>query len=156
LAVNNATIADQKQALIEQWGGWNLVDEAAERRPQDDFYAQYPHRDVPRFEFPANAWQLDTEYVERFLDESLALVERTQKAILAEYGQEDTSSDHMFHVFRYNSSDGQIVTERGSKQGGWTTDDSWNGLVKRILHAIMTEDVFVFAMGGHSAAAGHG
>jgi hypothetical protein len=40
--------------------------------------------------------------------------------------------------------------------GGWTTKKSWEGLKRRLLHAVMTEDSFVFAMGGHSAAAGHG
>ena len=72
---------------------------------------------------------------------------------MAEYGQ-DPATSQMFQIFRYNSSDS--VPETGEKQGGWTTHSSWQGLIKRILHAIMTEDVFVFAMGGHSAAAGHG
>jgi hypothetical protein len=31
-----------------------------------------------------------------------------------------------------------------------------DGLVRRVLHAIMTEDSFRVVMGGHSAAAGHG
>lgn len=148
-SATNETIAAQKQAMMDEWGSWTLVDD--KERPQYDFYSNYPHRDVPRTEFPSNAWQLDAEYLAKFLPESLALVERAQKAILKEYGQE---TPDMFRVFRYNAT--EEPTDRGSKQGGWTTDDSWNGLVKRILHAIVTEDVFTFAMGGHSAAAGHG
>jgi hypothetical protein len=41
-------------------------------------------------------------------------------------------------------------------EGGWTTQQSWDGLKRRLLHSIVTEDSFVFAMGGHSSAAGHG
>ena len=43
-----------------------------------------------------------------------------------------------------------------NERGGWTTPGSWKGLKRRLLHAIMTEDSFVFAMGGHSSSAGHG
>ena len=32
--------------------------------------------------------------------------------------------------------------------GGWSTFKSMDGLKRRLLHAIMTEDTFVFAMGG--------
>lgn len=149
---NNET---RRQALVEEWGSWTLVDEKEKDRPQNDFYAAYPHRDVPRHEFPKNAWQIDAEFLAKFLPESIQLVERAQKAIMVEYGQDPLNST-MFQIFRYNSSEVAVVTESGNRQGGWTTDASWQGLIKRILHAIMTEDVFVFAMGGHSAAAGHG
>jgi hypothetical protein len=44
----------------------------------------------------------------------------------------------------------------GMDKGGWSTPKSWLGLKRRLLHAIMTEDTFNFAMGGHSASAGHG
>jgi hypothetical protein len=42
------------------------------------------------------------------------------------------------------------------KWGGCTTIESFENLKRRLLHAIMTEDIFVVAMSGHSAAAGHG
>lgn len=138
---------------MNEWGSWTLVDEKQKQRPQYDFYQDYPHRDIPRSKFPSRAWQIDTEYLANFIPESIQLVERAQKAMLAEYDHNDSSLE-MFRVFRYNSS--ETVTDPGTRQGGWTTESSWHGLVKRILHAIMTEDSFVFAMGGHSAAAGHG
>ncbi len=147
----NETIATRRQAVMEEWGSWTLVDDNKDR-PLNDYYGNYPHRDVPRTEFPSNAWQLDSDYLSRFLPESIQLVQRAQRAILAEYGQNHSSD--MFHIFRYESP--EFVNETGSRQGGWTTNASWQGLVKRILHAIITEDSFVFAMGGHSAAAGHG
>jgi hypothetical protein len=40
--------------------------------------------------------------------------------------------------------------------GGWTTKRSFDGLVRRLLHAMMTSDTFTVVMGGHSAAAGQG
>ena len=151
---SNETMAQTRNTMIQEWGSWTLTDD--KKRPTHDFYADYPHRDVPRTEFPPNAWQLDPEYLDKFLPESLQLVERAQRAIRAEYGQEGKDPSEMsFTLYKYKDSSTN-VTDKGTKQGGWTTDDSWNALVKRILHAIMTEDVFVFAMGGHSAAAGHG
>lgn len=41
-------------------------------------------------------------------------------------------------------------------QGGWTTEKSADGLVRRILHAMHTNDEFVVVLGGDGAAAGHG
>lgn len=195
-------MSDQARlALVEQWGSWDLDEEIAKIRrydsPQNDYYMEYPNRDVPSEKFPPNAWQKNSKYLSRFLPESIRLVERAQEAILAEYGKEKRpDSDHvvslseesgekeinasattgvqnntigqdpsftfeersrMFQVFQYE--DGLLnITKNasGGQQGGWTTRGSWEGLKRRILHAIMTEDTFVFAMGGHSAAAGHG
>jgi hypothetical protein len=42
------------------------------------------------------------------------------------------------------------------ERGGWSTYKSIEGLKRRLIHAVMTEDTFIFAMGGHSSAAGHG
>jgi hypothetical protein len=41
-----------------------------------------------------------------------------------------------------------------SEQGGWIPQQSWDGLKRRLLHAVMTEDSFNLVMGGHSSAAG--
>jgi len=47
--------------------------------------------------------------------------------------------------------------KRGDRgNGGWTTKRSFNGLVRRLLHAMMTQDTFTVVMGGHSAAMGAG
>jgi hypothetical protein len=42
--------------------------------------------------------------------------------------------------------------------GGWTTERSFDGLARRILHAVMTEDQFTLVMTGHSLVSppGHG
>ena len=154
----------EKEALVKQWGSWNLDIQ----RPllTEDFYRQYPNRDVPRDKFPAGAWQTDPTYLSKFLPEAVALVQRAQDAILAEYGQPATGSwkerTHMFALTQYPEDFANVtLSDRKGKaiindQGGWTTPASWDALQRRLLHAIMTEDSFVFAMGGHSSAAGHG
>jgi hypothetical protein len=148
-------------AMITKWGSWTLVDEKKAQRPAEDIYSQYPQRDIPRADFPATAWQTDTDYLGKFLPESLKLVERAQEAILMEYGhgpEEGANRTKMFDLELHGDVLGDVDFPKyhAGEQGGWTTRRSWDGLKRRLLHAVMTEDIFVFAMGGHSAAAGHG
>ncbi|KAG7347364.1 hypothetical protein IV203_016069 [Nitzschia inconspicua] len=155
---------DEKLELHNQWGQWRFDGQ----RPllTEDFYQKYPNRDVPWEKFPENAWQTNKEYLSGFLPEALALVKRAQDAILAEYGQPSTGTweerTKMFAIQRHPENfEGLQLTDRKGKaiipeNGGWTTPKSWEALKRRMLHAIMTEDSFVFAMGGHSSSAGHG
>lgn len=150
----------EKNDIKKKWGSWTLVDE--KERPTEDFYKEYLNRDIPRSKFPNDAWQIDKDYLAKFLPEGIALVQRAQDAILAEYGQPEKGEweerAKMFHVEQFDELAGQkrLDKHESTNQGGWTTKKSWEGLKRRILHAVMTEDMFVFAMGGHSAAAGHG
>jgi hypothetical protein len=157
---------EDRQAMVDKWGYWTLIDD--KERPQHDYYQAYPHRDIPRSEFPPNAWQVDKDYIAKFLPESIALVQRAQDAILAEYGKTEGSWEDRSKMFQVELIE-DLATAKGLsnsnrnhdkreslKQGGWSTPSSWEGLTRRMLHAVMTEDNFVFAMGGHSAAAGHG
>ena len=67
-------------------------------------------------------------------------------------------------MFHWDKIDLATATEKPEKygkkgkrgNGGWTTQRSFDGLVKRLLHAIMTNSDFTVALAGHSAAAGHG
>ena len=157
---------DNEKNMIDKWGSWTLVDN--KKRPTEDYYASYPNRDIPRSEFPDNAWQTDNDYLAEFLPEAIKLVERTQEAILAEYGQTEGSwkeRAEMFELEMFESlekSSGYIIEKPEwrkdveGERGGWSTFKSMEGLKRRLMHAIMTEDSFIFAMGGHSAAAGHG
>jgi hypothetical protein len=150
--------------LTSKWGEWKKMNK---ERPQHDFYKDYPNRDVPRDKFPSNAWQLDKDYMKQFLTQGKDLVMRAMEAILAEYGHgvDDepgvSFADRaaMFNLRRYNLAETKLDKNGGldvAQDGGWTTDRSWEGLKRRILHAIMTEDSFNFAMAGHSSSAGHG
>jgi hypothetical protein len=68
----------------------------------------------------------------------------------------------MFNLRRYDDVTEKTFDKFGgvgandNQDVGCTTDRSWGGLQRRILHAIMTEDAFIFSMAGHSAPAGHG
>ena len=168
----------EREILTYKWGSWKLDDDdmTSKRRrsphQQHGFYSEYPNRDVPNDKFPSNSWQHDIDYVEKFINESTDLVVRAMEAILTEYGHgKDQYPDKtfeerstMFHVQIYDTNnDGEIpnddddsVTATNNDKGGWTAQRSWDGLKRRLLHAIMTEDSFVFAMGGHGAAQGLG
>jgi len=149
---------EEMAKLAETWGQWTLVDPKADQRPQEDFYVAYPSRDVPYDKFPDNAWQKDKDYLSKFIPEAKALVERAMEAILAEYGHskfDEPDKDfetraEMFSIAMYNFTG----SKPDNKRGGWMPQRSIEGLVRRVLHAIMTEDTFTLVTAGHSAAAG--
>lgn len=152
------------QQLASTMGSWNFVDSKANQRPTKDFYADYPNRDVPLDKFPPEAWQTDAEYLKNFLPEAIALVERAMEAILAEYGQSpkeqpgksfEERSD-MFQVDIVDLAQDNPWNAKIYTNAGWLSQQAHEGLKRRLLHAIMTEDTFRFVMAGHSAAAGHG
>ena len=152
----------ERRSMIHRWGEWVLNDPHEVERPNDDFYQAYPHRDVPNHAFPETAWQRDTQYVKSFLQQGLALVNRSMEAILAEYGHDDPAisfldRSSMFQLHIYSSmEEDEVPTGATNHHGGWTTFQSWEGLKRRLLHAIMTQDTFHMAVVGDFAAAGHG
>ncbi|KAL7579687.1 hypothetical protein ACA910_021834 [Epithemia clementina (nom. ined.)] len=154
----DCSAAEQAQ-LDTKWGKWEYVDSKASTRPGHELYDSFPHRDVPRASFPANAWQTDTDHLSQFLPEAIRLTDRALEAILSEYGhgQEDMPGKTLeerslvFEPFL----DG-VEPPQGKGGGGSMPTQSFHGLQRRVLHAVMTEDRFTVAMAGHSAAAGHG
>ena len=89
-------------------------------------------------------------------------VDRGLEGILEEYGHSKFQEpDRSFHdrseMFRYSLIDlEQEDAPKSYKNAGWLSKLAFEGLVKRMTHAIMTEDSFNVVLGGHSAAAGHG
>jgi hypothetical protein len=168
---------DQKQ-IADKWGSWTFADPMvtatpeklsfkSKDRPRDDYYVNYPSRDVPRGQFPPNAWQTDEMFLSQFLPEAQALVLRSMEGILTEYGhgkdqEPDRSLEQRSDMFLVrvsnNTSAGALLWQEGdaSDAGGFMSEKAYNGLGRRVLHAIMTEDTFRVVTGGHSAAAGHG
>lgn len=168
------------EKLAAKWGTWQFTDpKAATDRPDnDDYVSKFPSKDIPRTQFPAGAWQTDADYLKGFLPEADKLIERAMNVILAEYGQGPDDRPgvsleerrDMFALEFKNFDKQRSLQEeqenerdlRGSPgqescpKGGWTTQRSFDGLVRRILHALVTRDTFTVVMGGHSAAAGHG
>ena len=131
-------------------GSWNLIDSKRSTRPDDAFYTKYKNRDVPWAEFPATAWQKDPDYLPKFLDEGIALAERAMEAILTEYGHGKDRDEAPFE----ERSKRMGPTSPGSPGVANLVGKSYQGLVRRVLHAVVTEDTFVLAMSGHSSAAG--
>jgi hypothetical protein len=101
--------------------------------------------------------------VNHFLQEATQLVHRAKEAIFEEYGhglprthEEMAEAYKMFHLHMVDLSKDENPPSGWNAQGGWTTQRSFDGLARRLLHAMMTKDTFTVIMGGHSAAAGHG
>jgi hypothetical protein len=75
-----------KEKLAERFGRWHFWDGEEENRPQEDYCAKYPNRDVPGDEFPEDAWQGDAVFVNHILNDADQLIARTMEAIFVEYG----------------------------------------------------------------------
>ena len=147
----NPPEAGVMQKYSQDWGTWQLERPTMDRNA---FCGDDSHCDVSRDKFPADAWQSDSAYVNKFLDEADKLVDRAMNAILAEYGKAPTETEMFDLTYREDLKRRELGGP--SNNGGWTTKRSMQGLARRLLHAIITRDTFTFVMGGHSAAAGHG
>lgn len=136
----------------KKWGTWELGE--LPKMDREAFCGNYEHCDVPRDKFPKDAWQSDTEYMQKFLNEADKLVDRARNAILAEYGKSPGDTEMFDLTYRDDLKRREL--KGPPDNGGWTSKRSMDGLARRLVHAIMTRDTFTFIMGGHSAAAGHG
>jgi len=156
-----------KDALIEKWGHWHFWDGTPEIRPTEDYLSMYPNKDCPYEGFPSESWQADAVYVNHMIDSASELVIRAKDAIFTEYGlgpREEISRDQLIqrtNMFKLdflnlNSDDVSEPVNEGLTRGGWTTSSSFEGLARRLTHAMMTRDTFTVVMGGNGAAAGHG
>lgn len=91
------------------------------------------------------------------------MVQRAQDAIFAEYGygrnlkvDELLERNKMFHWEKVDLKAGAKPLHSSMLQGGWTTQRSADGLTRRLLHAIMTNDEFVVVVVGAPWVAGIG
>lgn len=159
---------EKKNEEVEKWGQWHFWDGDEDIRPKEDYCANYPHRDIPGDDFPDDAWQVDAVYVNHYLNDADKLISRAMEAIFTEYGkgkplppEKLAERLEMFHWEKLDLKEQDkpppMFSRRGSREiGGWTTKRSFNGLVRRLLHAMMTQDTFTVVLAGHSAAMGAG
>eukprot|EP00547_Thalassionema_nitzschioides_P003449 CAMPEP_0194200592 /NCGR_PEP_ID=MMETSP0156-20130528/1126_1 /TAXON_ID=33649 /ORGANISM="Thalassionema nitzschioides, Strain L26-B" /LENGTH=895 /DNA_ID=CAMNT_0038925605 /DNA_START=103 /DNA_END=2790 /DNA_ORIENTATION=- len=157
----------KRDELAEKYGKWGFWDGDAEIRPKD-YLSKYPNSDIPGDDFPQDAWQTDAVYVNHFLNDADKLIDRAMEAIFEEYGhgkplppEELASRFHMFHWEKIDMANANEPPSEFSKRGardigGWTTKRSMDGLVRRLTHAMMTQDTFTVVLAGHSAAQGQG
>jgi hypothetical protein len=162
----------------EKYGTWDLVDPYFDnhgtKRPEIDLVA-YENRDAPQEAFLDFAWQADQEYVSMFVVEAKKLIMRAKEAIYEQYGHPSKDPNGEFY------SD-EILKERNSMfgiiTGGYTVNDlgeavgaetnekipgiaylgknAWDGLQRKLLHAMITKDDFFVVLVGDGNAAGHG
>jgi hypothetical protein len=78
------------------------------------------------------------DYVSKFLPESIALAQRAQEAILAEYGETEGTWEERAKMFEVTDIDEGSAADSKTK-GGWTAKKSWAGLKRRLSHSIMTD-----------------
>jgi len=159
---------DKRDKLAGEHGKWGFWDGDKEMRPKEDYRSKYPNFDIPGDDFPQDSWQTDAVYVNHFLDSADKLIDRAMEGIFTEYGHGKplppellTERMKMFHWEKIDLSEAkeppQEFTRRGSREiGGWTTSRSFDGLVRRLLHAMITQDTFTVVLAGHSAAKGEG
>ena len=156
-----------KMAKIrEEWGAWNFTDtfwKGKGPRPTVTDFAHTPYRDVPSESFPPGSWQTDKEYQEHFIGEARSLVDRVREGIYAEYGKPTKKADGTVLSDEERKARDElwgvdVLTEGNAEKRGIAqlNEVSWNGLLRKLLHAIITHDDFYVVLGGHSSAAGHG
>ena len=175
--------AEQKEFEVkmnvtkEVWGAWTFIDNYYDEhkqhtRPKPD-YRNVKNRDLPLSEFPKDCWQLDEEYVGKFVDQARAMLHRVKEGIYAHYehptvmpngtkltGKALKDRDALFQVI---IEDYVVVEGKAAKNNSseplpgiaYLTQNAWDGLVKKLLHSLITNDMFYVVMGGDGVAAGH-
>jgi hypothetical protein len=161
---------EAKNARVEKWGRWKFFDGEEDNRPGKDYCSHFPYRDVHGDDFPDSSWQVDAVFVNHLIDAAEQLVSRAKEAVYTEFGYGKPLPTEMLATrtkgFKWTLVD--LASEEtieppeayrpgGNRgNGGWTSRRSQQGLARRLLHAIMTNDVFTIVVAGGSSAAGHG
>ena len=156
-----------KEELIEKFGKWHFWDGDADLRPGYDYTLPYPNRDIPGEHFPEDAWQADAVYVNHILNDGEELISRTMEAMFVEYGKGKPMLPELLVqrliMYRWDLIEDDATEPPEKYQaggtrggGGWATHSSFDGLVRRLLHAMMVNEPFVIALLGDAAAAGYG
>lgn len=153
-------LAKMKNVRLE-WGAWNFTDPFEEEREPADFSSSQ-YKDLPVVNFPPGSWQSDKDYLKAFLAEAKALITRMQKGIYAEYGwpikegmtQEELEKHES--VWKIHVLEDDEEFQRATTGIAKLSKVAMDGLVRKLLHAMMTQDEFYALLAGHSAAAGHG
>jgi hypothetical protein len=149
----------------EDWGAWNFKDHSDQARPQQDF-SSVQYKDVPASGWTDGVWQKDKAYIKDFIKEGRSLVDRMENAILAElghhaskpYGQELSAEEIADRKKLMQLCITEDIGETVCPEGHFMklSRSAFQGLVRKLLHSMITNDEFYFILGGHSAAAGHG
>eukprot|EP00559_Dactyliosolen_fragilissimus_P005152 CAMPEP_0184858216 /NCGR_PEP_ID=MMETSP0580-20130426/3340_1 /TAXON_ID=1118495 /ORGANISM="Dactyliosolen fragilissimus" /LENGTH=931 /DNA_ID=CAMNT_0027354247 /DNA_START=120 /DNA_END=2915 /DNA_ORIENTATION=- len=156
------------QQIRDTYGGWNFRPPQTKTSTQRELpsFDTIPYGDLPSDQFPSTCWQNDPIYVQSLLGEGKALLHRVKEGIYAEYGyptlpdmnpQQIEERNKLFQIqILPNDNDNGSPRPKDTNGVGWITERTHDMLVRKILHAMITNDNFYVVLGGHSAAAGHG
>eukprot|EP00977_Amphora_coffeiformis_P010039 scaffold2353_cov167-Amphora_coffeaeformis.AAC.30 len=152
----------------DRYGQWQ--DPPFQGKVAQTFYHNYWYKDVPVDEFPANAWQKNPAYVKEFVGQAVSLVDRVKEAIYEEYGlglldidKNDTATVSKIKTERetylsviqgdFSVQNGAAMVDGKPFRGAaYVNERGWEGLIRKLLHAIMTEDDFFVVVAGPKAA----
>jgi hypothetical protein len=169
-------LSERQTSTAASWGSWTFKDPSPSTRLSPDQFELlvkgYPNRDIPRSAFPKNAWQVDEAYLKPWLEQGIALTERTIKTILAEYGHFDPDRDHAKSMDEIMADEDETKNaymfnltmmtgfgypfKRPYGNAGFASPSALRVMQRLLMHSIVTQDHFFITMGGHSSAAAHG
>jgi hypothetical protein len=163
----------------KKFGAWDLVDpyydQKKDYRPKPNWEA-CTNRDCPTGDFNADVWQLDEDYVGAMIDQAKQLISRVKEAMYEEYGHGSYKPDgtkfseaeledrsKIFQVLVGDDlkvNDQNVAIDTGTNQPALGvahfTSKAWEALVRKLLHALVTNDYFFVVTVGDGKAAGHG
>lgn len=145
---------EKMKAVRDKYGAWGFRDDEPVR-PLANF-TSIEYKDMKNEDFPPGAWQMDETYVRNLIKEAKSLIGRVREGVYAEYGW---ASEHLTEEQKVEREDKWAIhiAESNPMSGiGWINQAGFDMLVRKLLHAMITNDEFYYILGGHSAAAGHG
>jgi len=153
------TFVKKMEAVRKEWGAWDFKDDK-ENRPIADFNS-VEYKDLANDMIPDGSWQKDEKYVKRLIADARVLVNAMTEGIYAEYGSplKKANGKSLSEAEKKNRSEKWNVNigNGHSKRGvANLSKGAFDGLVQKLLHALITNDEFYVVWAGHSAAAGHG
>lgn len=150
------TFAKRMGEIVEKFGVWNNPDYEDWFGADDDFFEEYYYRDVPIDDFPFEVWQTDESYIKQFLDEAQSLIEATKEGIMQEYNHPNPNDEEkdMFgviigdeHEF-INGTAHHSETKKRLPGVAYLPEKAWQGLIRKLLHAMVTNDHFYVVVTG--------
>ena len=176
---NHAKFLEKLNATKQKFGSWQLTDpyydEHQESRPLPAFDL-CPARDCNSSEFIKEVWQRDEDYVRNLIEEAKKMVQRVRDGIYEEYGHSSSNEDgtrksekeidernKVFQVLLTqvdDLNDQNVAIDKNTNKTlpgvAQLSHAAWDGLVRKLLHALITNDDFFVVVAGDGAAAGHG
>ncbi|CAB9523228.1 expressed unknown protein [Seminavis robusta] len=141
--------------VVEEFGVWNNPNFEEAHNLKDSFFDEFNYRDVPLSDFPDEAWQKDRNYMVSFIDQAMALVEAVKEGIMQEYNHPNPDDEEK-HSFAPIIGDHEFIegeardknTKTKLKGVAFLPQQSWDGLVRKLLHAMITTDHFYVVVVG--------